>query len=227
RPTPASWRSIPARTRRTSPRPRRRRWASSPGRRPVATGLLGGTFDPIHMAHLIMAEAAIEDLDLDRVILVPSGVPPHKTGRPISAAEHRIEMVRRAISDDRRLEVSELETGKSSPSYTVDTVREFGKRLPEGERLHFIMGADSLAQFFTWKDPLALLAACEFAVAPRPGVEIGDADPRIASRAHVLRAPMIGISSSDIRKRVAEGRTIRYLVPPSVSAYIAEKKLYT
>jgi len=192
----------------------------------LATGLLGGTFDPIHVAHLIMAEAALEDLSLDRVIFMPSAVPPHKPGSGITAVAHRIEMVRRATADNPRFEVSELEASRPAPSYTIDTVRELESTL-DGGRLHFIMGADSLTQFFSWKDPLALLSSCEFAVAPRPGVELGEADPRILERARILSAPAIDLSSSDIRERVRQGRTIRYLVPPEVSAYIAEKKLYS
>ena len=135
--------------------------------------------------------------------------------------------MRLAVADNPRLEVSDLETRRPSPSYTVDTIRELRRTLGEDEVLHFVMGADSLTALFTWKDPLDLLAACEFAVFPRPGVCFEDADPRILAKARLLDAPLLDVSSSDIRERVRAGRTIRYLVPPDVSAYISEKKLYS
>jgi len=193
----------------------------------LATGLFGGTFDPIHVAHLIVAEAALDQLELDRVLFVPSAGPPHKPGRKITPVEHRLEMVRLAISDNVRLALSGLEARRPAPSYTIDTIRELRGELGGGEALHFVMGSDSLVQFFTWKEPEHLLAECEFAVVPRPGFDLASADPRIASRARILDAPMMDISSTDIRERVREGRTIRYLVPAPVSDYIATKKLYS
>ncbi len=193
----------------------------------MATGLLGGTFDPVHVAHLIVAESALDQLELERVIFMPSAGPPHKPGRTIAPVSARLEMVRLAISDNPRLSISDIEARRPGPSYTIDTVRELQRELVPGEKLHFIMGSDSLVQFLTWKDPHELLAACEFAVVPRPGFDLRDADPRVSARARVLEAPMMDISSSDIRQRVREGRTIRYLVPALVSAYIEEKKLYS
>lgn len=193
----------------------------------MATGLLGGTFDPIHVAHLIVAECAVDELGLDRVIFMPSAVPPHKPGRAVTPVRHRLEMVRLALLGNTRLSVSELEAHRPPPSYTIDTVRELRRQLGEGEALHFIMGADSLTQFFTWKAPEELLDACEFAVVPRPGFDMSESDPRALARVRVLGAPMMDISSSDIRRRVREGRTIRYLVPAEVSTYILEKKLYS
>ena len=193
----------------------------------MATGLLGGTFDPVHLAHLIVAEAALEDLSLDRVIFMPCAEPPHKPRRQITDVRHRLEMARRATADNPRLEVSELEALRTAPSYTIDTIRELKQALGEGELTHFIMGSDSLEQFFAWKQPLELLAECEFAVVVRPGFDMSGADPRIRERARILRAPQVDISSSDIRRRVRDGRTIRYLVPSGVSDYIVEKKLYS
>ncbi|MCK4409646.1 MAG: nicotinate-nucleotide adenylyltransferase [Candidatus Eisenbacteria sp.] len=193
----------------------------------MATGLMGGTFDPIHIAHLIIAEEALDLLGLDRVIFVPSGRPPHKSGDDVTSVEHRLEMVRLAIDGNPRLVLSDLEVKRTEPSYTVETVRQFRREFGEHEKLYFIMGADSLAQFFTWKDPLDLISACEFVVVPRPGVSPGDGDPRIREKAHVLDTPLIGVSSSDIRERVRAGRSIRYLVPEGVVAYIREKNLYS
>lgn len=193
----------------------------------MAIGLMGGTFDPIHIAHLTAAEAALEELGLRRLIFMPSAGPPHKPDLKVSPIEHRLEMVRLAVADNPRLEVSDLEARMPLPSYTIDTIRELRRSVGGNEELYFIMGADSLTQFFTWKNPLDLLSACHFAVVPRPGVRIEDADPKILAVARLLDAPMLDISSSDIRERVRRGRTIRYLVPPSVSAYISEKKLYS
>lgn len=193
----------------------------------MATGLMGGTFDPIHVAHLIVAEAALEELALDRVIFMPSASPPHKPGRALAPIADRLEMVRLALEGNARLFVSDLEARRPPPSYTIDTVLELRRELGHEETLYFIMGADNLTQFFTWKAPERLLEECEFAVVPRPGFDLRDADPRILARARILNAPMMDVSSSDIRGRVRDGRTTRYLVPAEVSAYIAEKKLYS
>lgn len=193
----------------------------------MATGLMGGTFDPIHIAHLIIAEEALDLLGLDRVIFILSARPPHKSGDDVTSAEHRLEMVRLAIDGNPRLALSDVEVKRTEPSYTVETIRQFRREFGEREKLYFIMGADSLAQFFTWKDPLDLISACEFVVAPRPGVSPGGGDPRIREKAHLLDTPLIGVSSSDIRERVRTGRSIRYLVPEGVVAYIKEKNLYS
>ncbi len=188
---------------------------------------MGGTFDPIHIAHLIIAEEALDLLGLSRVIFVPSARPPHKSGDDVTPVEHRLEMVRLAIEGNDRLALSDIEVRRTEPSYTVETVRQFRREFGEHEKLYFIMGADSLTQFFTWKDPLELISSCEFVVVPRPGVEPGAGDPRLREKAHMLDTPLIDVSSSDIRERVRTGRSIRYLVPPSVSAYIREKNLYS
>jgi nicotinate-nucleotide adenylyltransferase len=188
---------------------------------------MGGTFDPIHIAHLIIAEQALDQLGLDRVIFVPSARPPHKGADEVASVEHRLEMVRLAIAGNQRLSLTDIEARRPEPSYTIETMRQLTRELGGGERLVFIMGADSLTQFFTWKDPLELLETCEFAVVPRPGVRHEDGDPRILERSHVLDSPLSGISSSGIRERVRAGRSIRYLVPATVEAYIREKNLYS
>jgi len=193
----------------------------------VATGIMGGTFDPIHVAHLIVAEQVADQLGLTRVIFVPSARPPHKPNGDVTPVGHRLEMVRLAIDGNDRLELSDLEAKRPEPSYTIDTIMQFRRELGGEERLHFIMGADSLTQFFTWKEPLRLLSACEFVVVPRPGVSLDDGDDRIRERAAVLDTPLIEVSSSDIRDRVRSGRSIRYLVPRTVETYILEKNLYS
>ena len=193
----------------------------------MAIGLMGGTFDPIHVAHLAIAERALEALDLDRVIFIPAALPPHKSAEAVSSFEHRLEMVRLAIAGDDRLEVSDLEARRPLPSYTIETIRELRREFGDEETMYFIMGADSLTQFLTWKDPDALLSACEFVVVPRPGVAIDDAEDRVRERAIVLDVPTMDVSSSDIRERVRRGESISHLVPPEVSTYIVEKKLYS
>ena len=193
----------------------------------MATGIMGGTFDPIHVAHLTIAEEVLTTFGLDRVVFMPSAQPPHKQAQDVTPIEHRLEMVRLAVSGDPRLDVSDLEARRPTPSYTVETIRELRLELGEDETIYFIMGADSLTQFFTWKDPEDLLSSCEFVVVPRPGVGIECADERIRGKAHILDSPTLDISSSDIRERVRRGESIDHLVPPDVSAYITEKKLYS
>ena len=193
----------------------------------MAIGVMGGTFDPVHVAHLAIAARALEVLPLDRVIFIPAARPPHKTEKDVSPIEHRLQMVRLAVAGDARLGVSDLEARRPLPSYTIETMKELRREFGEEETFYFIMGADSLTQFFTWKDPEALLNACEFVVVPRPGVGMDDADERIRKRAIVLDAPLMDVSSSDIRDRVRRGESIDHLVPPEVSAYISEKKLYS
>jgi nicotinate-nucleotide adenylyltransferase len=188
---------------------------------------MGGTFDPIHIAHLIIAEEVADRLGLARVVFIPAARPPHKCDRECSRFEDRMAMVKLAVEDNPRLAVSDIERRREGPSYTIETVRELKDEFEDAEELYFIIGADSLAQLLTWKDPEALLAECTFVVAPRPGVNIADADPRIRDRTLVLDMPSFEIASSDIRERVRLGRTIRYLVPPRVLAYIEEENLYT
>lgn len=193
----------------------------------MATGIVGGTFDPIHVAHLIMAEYALDALGLDRVVFVPAPRPPHKRGAEMAPIADRVEMVRLAIDGNPRLSLSEIELERPGESYTIETVREMKRAFGCEERLYFIMGADSLAQFRTWKDPEDLLRECSFAVVPRPGVSLEAADPSVRERVTVLDMPLLGVASSDIRERVRTGRSIRYLVPPAVESHIRAKKLYS
>jgi nicotinate-nucleotide adenylyltransferase len=188
---------------------------------------MGGTFDPIHIAHLIIAEEVLEALGLERLVFVPAARPPHKSDGAVTPVEHRLEMVRLAIADNGRLALSDVECLREKPSYTIDTLSRFRTELGEEEKLYFVMGADSLVQFFTWKEPLKLLSICEFVVVRRPGVRIDECDPRVGEKVRVLDAPLLEVSSTDIRKRVRSGRSFRYLVPPAVRAYIEEKNLYS
>jgi nicotinate-nucleotide adenylyltransferase len=194
-------------------------------------GVLGGTFDPIHHAHLVAAEEAQYQLDLDQVLLVPAGTPPHKPQQPMSPSHHRFRMVELAIGDNPHLAVSRVDIDRDGPCYTVDTLAILKEQWASVSDLFFIEGADSLADILTWHQPERLIELCELAVVARPGVEVdlGRLDrqlPGLAERVHWVQMPRLEISSSDLRARVREGRPISYLVPPAVQAYILEHRLY-
>jgi nicotinate-nucleotide adenylyltransferase len=188
---------------------------------------MGGTFDPIHIAHLVIAELALDILGVSRIVFVPSARPPHKPEAEVTPVEHRLEMVRLAIAGNPRLSLSDLEVRRPEPSYTVDTIRQFRRELGEDERIFFIMGADSLAQLSTWKDPHELAASCELVAFPRPGIDAAAIAPRFGGAVRMLETPLMDISSSDIRARLRDGLSVRYLVPDAVRAYIEEKNLYS
>jgi len=193
----------------------------------VATGLIGGTFDPIHVAHLIMAEEALEQCALDRVLFVPAPRPPHKYEGDLSPFVDRLAMVRLAVTENPRLDVTAIEARREGASYTIETVQAIRSELDPDETISLIIGGDSLEQFRTWKDPDRLLTEVELIVARRPGSCDDVVDRRVMENARFLEMPLLGISSTDIRRRVCEGRTIRYMVPETVRSYISEKSLYS
>jgi nicotinate-nucleotide adenylyltransferase len=187
-------------------------------------GVLGGTFDPIHLAHLWMAEQARSSLALDRVLLIPAGRPPHKPSRPISDYAHRLAMTRLAVVGAPGLVASTLESDTSAPSFTIETLRRVRQTEPDAE-LWLIIGSDSLRELPTWRDPDSILAAAALAVLPRPGEEgIPPVPP--GARLCWLSGPRFQLSSTELRERVAEGASIRFLVPEAVRAYIEEHHLY-
>jgi nicotinate-nucleotide adenylyltransferase len=195
-------------------------------------GILGGTFDPPHIGHLWLATLAADALGLSRVLLMPAARPPHKGSRPVSNAADRVMMTRLAIAGDPSLDLSLIEMERPGPSYTVDSLVELRASLGGGADLVLIMAADTLAEIDTWREPFRLLALAEWAVGPRPGTELPD---RAAlrqrfganeSRIHLLEGPSLDVSSSEIRRRVAAGRSIRYLVPRAVAELIADRGLY-
>ena len=195
-------------------------------------GILGGTFDPIHTGHLILAEEARLQLSLDEVLFVPAGQPWLKAGRSIIAAFHRVEMVRRAIADNSHFKLCTLEVERSGPSYTVDTLTALREQLGAEASFFFILGRDTLADLPLWKEPARLLQMCRLVVAPRisPAVDLDSLEasmPGIKNSVIELDMPVIEISSSVIRERVAQGLSIRYLVPERVEEYIAEQILYS
>jgi nicotinate-nucleotide adenylyltransferase len=201
----------------------------------AATGMLGGTFDPIHAGHLALARVALDQLGLDRILFVPAGQPPHKRGRPITPAEGRLAMVHLAIAGEPRFAASRIEIDRSGPSYTADTAEALvAGRVTDGRptELTVILSAESFAELPSWHEPARLLRLARIAVAPRPGhpapspAWLAQRLPGFADRVDVLEGPHLDISASDIRARVAMGRSIEGLVPPPVAEYIKEHHLY-
>ena len=193
-------------------------------------GILGGTFNPPHVAHLVCARAALDQLGLDRVALVPVAAPPHKPLPDDPGPEVRLELCRRAAAGDERLEVCDIEVRRGGPSYTVDTLEEIHARRPEHE-LTFIAGGDMAASLPEWREPERVLELARFAVAEREGAEREEIERRIAGlrgreRVVYLDLPPIDVSSSEVRRRVAAGEPIDELVSPAVKAYIDELGLY-
>ena len=193
-------------------------------------GILGGTFNPPHMGHLVMAQEALDQLDLDRVVLMPVAVPPHKEAREDPGAAARLELCRLAVAGDERFEVSSLEIDRGGASFTVDTLKELHDLEPEHD-LTFIVGGDMAQSLPAWREPESILALARLAVAEREGVRREDIARRLdslhdGSRVVFFDMPRIDISSSSIRRRVAEGRPVRYLVPDAVAEAIAEQGLY-
>ena len=196
------------------------------------TGILGGTFDPIHMGHLILAEEARAQLKLDEVLFVPTGQPWLKAERSITPAFHRVEMVRRAIANNSCFKLCTLEIERPGPSYTVDTLLALGEELGTEGNFFFILGRDTLADLSLWKEPNKLIQMCRLVVAPRVNQSLDlnslEASVRgIKGSIIQLDMPAIGISSSAIRQRIPQGLSIRYLVPDDVEKYIAEQGLYS
>jgi nicotinate-nucleotide adenylyltransferase len=192
-------------------------------------GLLGGTFNPPHIGHLVCARQALAQLGLDRVLLVPVREPPHKEARAEPGVEHRVELCRRAVAGDELLEVSRIEADVPGPSFTVDTLSRLNDRSP-GDQLTFIVGGDMAHSLPEWREPEAILELAELGVAEREGVRRADILERLSGlrveRLRFFDMPRLDVSSSLIRRLVAAGRPIRYLVPIGVEAYIEEAGLY-
>ena len=193
-------------------------------------GVLGGTFDPIHIGHLIVAEEARLKLGLAEVLFVPAGEPWLKQDRDITPAVNRVEMVRRGIADNPYFKLNTLEVDRPGPSYTVDTLESLKDQLSSETSLFFILGRDTLAELPLWKEPRKVIQLCRLVVPPRLGSRdlrhLEEAIPGLLERVIELDMPVIGISSSEIRRRIAGGLSIRYLVPPGVETYITEQKIY-
>ncbi len=193
-------------------------------------GVLGGTFDPIHIGHLIVAEEARIRLGLAEVLFVPAGQPWLKEDRAITPAVHRVEMVCRGIADNPSFKLNTLEVDRQGPSYTVDTLTSLKDQLSSQASLFFILGRDTLAELPLWKEPRKVIQLCRLVVPPRLGSRdlrhLEEAVPGLLERVIQLDMPVIGISSSEIRQRIARGLSIRYLVPTAVERYIGEQRIY-
>ena len=211
-------------------------------------GVLGGTFDPIHYAHLAMAEQTRETLGLSGVMFVPVGVPPHKQDQRISAAHHRVAMVELAIKDNAAFRLSRTEVDRPGPSYTSDTLRLIAQGLAQdgdtsdsagdaevAQGLVIIVSMEALRAFGTWHEPQSILRQARVAVVPRLGFPLPDAEDRAllarlfpshTERFIFLAEPLLGISASAIRARAIAGRSVRYLVPDDVARYIEDHRLY-
>lgn len=191
-------------------------------------GILGGTFDPIHIGHLVMASYAIDALNLDKVWFMPAQTPPHKHHH-ITAVEHRVAMCQLAIQLDSRFAFSDLDLRGDAPSYTSDLITHLHETLPTTD-LFFLIGADSLASFATWHEPETILMHASLGIAERPGTTIDDqvreSVPGLADRIHEFDSPLIELSSSEIRDRRGRRSSITYLVPEMVEDYIVERGLY-
>jgi nicotinate-nucleotide adenylyltransferase len=194
-------------------------------------GILGGTFDPIHLGHLILAQATADHLGLDQVLFAPAGVQPLKRERRTSPAADRVAMVEAAIAGNPRFALSRVDVDHPGPSYTVDTLDRLRAAWGTAAALWFIIGLDSLTTLLAWRDPAGILARTRLAVAPRPGVTVDlpgltAALPTLPQQIDWVPAPLIEISASDLRARAARGHDLRYFVPDDVRAYIAAHRLY-
>jgi nicotinate-nucleotide adenylyltransferase len=196
----------------------------------VRVGILGGTFNPPHLGHLICAQEAYLQLGLDRVTLIPARIPPHKPVKDEPGAEHRLELCRLAVEGDERFDVSDLEVVRDGPSYTVDTLEELHSSAPDHE-LFLIVGGDVAAGLPSWHRPEQVLSLATLAVAKRRGTSRATVDGALRSlpggeRARFFRMPRIGISSTMLRNRIRAGEPIKYFVPDPVVSYIDQHRLY-
>lgn len=191
-------------------------------------GILGGTFNPIHIGHLILAEEVREKLQLDKIIFVPTYLPPHKDYADIAPAENRLAMIRLAIKGNHKLSASDTEIKRDGRSYTIDTLKEFKKMYP-GDELYFIIGSDLLKYLDDWKDWDEIVKMVKFIVATRPGFPLEEISNYIASRqpgASTVSIRAVDVSGFEIRKAIREKKSFRYLLPEAVYSYIIKKKLY-
>ncbi|MGB4592769.1 MAG: nicotinate-nucleotide adenylyltransferase [Coriobacteriia bacterium] len=197
-------------------------------RKKLRIGIMGGTFDPIHYGHLVTAEEALVQFNLDRVVFMPTGLPVRKTHRTVTPAEHRYLMTVIATASNPDFEVSRLEVDRPGATYTVDTMLALRDHYGPQTELYFITGADAVWDILTWKDSDRLAGVCTFIAATRPGYDLSRFSAEDASRMHVefMEVPALAISSTDIRERIAERRPVRYLLPEAVANYIAKNVLY-
>ncbi len=195
-------------------------------------GIMGGTFDPIHYGHLVAAESARIELRLDHVLFIPTGIPPHKIDRPITDADLRFEMVEMSIRSNKYFMASRMEIEREGPTYTSDTLRILHDLFPEQE-LYFITGSDALRELLTWREPEEIVKLAKIVGASRPGYDSRDLLAKVnrkfpftKGRISQLEVPALAISSTDIRVRVQNQKSIRYLLPDEVRLFIKTNNLY-
>ncbi|PHV71498.1 hypothetical protein CS063_05475 [Sporanaerobium hydrogeniformans] len=195
--------------------------------------IMGGTFDPIHIGHLVTAEEVRQEFDIDEVLFIPTGHPPHKASINMTTSEHRYLMTVLATAANPSFKVSKLEINREGVTYTIDTIKELKKIYGEQVKLYFITGADAIHKILTWKSSEELLQICEFVAVTRPGYnkeelikQIEELKRKYETNIHFLEVPALAISSSDIRYRIENQKPIKYLVPPEVENYIKKYKLY-
>jgi nicotinate-nucleotide adenylyltransferase len=188
--------------------------------------LFGGTFNPPHLGHLALAEAARDEADLGRVLWMPAATPPHKQDARLSSGAHRLAMTRLAVAGNDAFAVSDLELLRAGVSYTIDTLRTLGEAHPDA-RFVLLIGGDSLVHFASWREPEEILRRADLLVYPRPGSDLTEVDQAVMRRATLLDRPLLDISSTTIRTLLHAGRSARYLVPDAVLAYAAEHGVYT
>ena len=188
-------------------------------------GIFGGTFDPPHIGHLLVAAHVQESLKLERIILVPAASSPHKRNRPLTDAEHRLAMVRLSVAGVPQMDVSDVEVRRGGVSYTIDTLQMLQQEHPQ-TTLTLIIGMDNLAEFASWKDPGEILRIARVVVMTRPWYQAPHDADAFARLMHKCAVPEIGIASRDIRRRVCEGRSIRWMVTPEVEHFILRHGFY-
>lgn len=196
-------------------------------------GISGGTFNPIHIGHLIIAEMVRDRFGLDKVLFIPSGMPPHKNLGSVLCAEKRFYMVRRAVANNPHFIESRIEIDRGGYTYTVDTLKKLREIYGNDTSLYYIIGADVLNDLLTWKSFEEVFKICEFIAVLRPGNDVQAFNKQMeylknaySARIHFIETPLIEISSTEIRERIKEGRSIKYLVPESVEEYIESNGLY-
>jgi len=193
----------------------------------MSTCLYGGTFDPPHLGHLAIAEYIRDNLAIETVLFIPAYIAPQKIKRSVSSVEDRLKMLQLAISDHSGLQISEVEIQRKGVSYSIDTIRQIKEEMDiRSKDLYFLIGADSLQEFHTWRDPGKILEESNVLVAGRPGFDIREVPEEFRNKIQMVSAPLIDISATMIRRRIREGKSIRSLVPAPVEDYILRKGLY-
>ncbi len=196
-------------------------------------GICGGTFDPIHTGHLVVAELVRSEFNLDRVLFIPSGMPPHKDLKNVSAPVHRLNMVKAAVSSNKNFEAVSNEVDRSGYTYTVDTLKELHVLYPSGAEFHYIIGADVVMDLLTWRNWQEVFTLTNFIAVMRPGFSDAEFSKRLTELKQNYRIniqnyeiPLLEISSTSIRERIKAGRSVKYLIPEEVEEYIMQNNLY-